>query len=97
VTKRDLRDFGKDLKLWLGTLMVVVATLLFAALHYIPPAHGAELTNSIGVLAADSAAPREPYSCRLFADAQRQCAFGNCDDRRQQRLRRECVCDGGRP
>ena len=39
-TKRDLRDLGKDLKLWLGTLMVVVATLLFAALHYIPPAHG---------------------------------------------------------
>ena len=40
-TKRDLNDLGKDLKLWLGTLMVVVATLLFAALHYIPPTgHG---------------------------------------------------------
>jgi hypothetical protein len=45
------------------------------------------------VLAADS----EPYSCRLFADAQRQCAFGNCDDRQLQRLRRECIRDGGRP
>ena len=41
VSKRDLKDLGKELKLWLGTLMVVVATLLFAALHYIPPTgHG---------------------------------------------------------
>jgi hypothetical protein len=30
-----------QLKLWLGTLMVVVATLLFAAMHYIlPTEHG---------------------------------------------------------
>jgi hypothetical protein len=36
-----LKDLGKELKVWLGTLMVVVATLLFAALHYIPPTgHG---------------------------------------------------------
>jgi hypothetical protein len=40
-SKRDLKDLGKELKLWLGTLMVVVATLLFAAPHYIPPTgHG---------------------------------------------------------
>ena len=40
-SKRDLKDLGKELKLWLGTLMVVIATLLFAALHYIPPTgHG---------------------------------------------------------
>jgi hypothetical protein len=36
-TKRDLGELGKDLKLWLGTLMVVVATVLFGALHYWPP------------------------------------------------------------
>jgi hypothetical protein len=48
------------------------------------------------VLAAE-ASPREPYSCQLQADAARQCAFGQCDDRRQQRLDRECLRDGGRP
>lgn len=53
----------------------------------------------LGVLVAHPAAsaPRDPYSCRLFWDAQRQCAFGSCDDRRLQRLRRECIRDGGRP
>jgi hypothetical protein len=43
------------------------------------------------------AAPREPYACRLHADARRQCAFGNCDHRRLHRLERECLRDGGRP
>jgi hypothetical protein len=37
-TKRDLRELGKDLKLWLGTTIVVVAGLLFTALH-LWPAH----------------------------------------------------------
>jgi hypothetical protein len=51
-------------------------------------------------LAADTssgAPPNEPYSCRLFADEQRKCAFGSCDQRTLERLKRECVRDGGRP
>jgi hypothetical protein len=65
-------------------ILVAVFALFFLAMQIWPAAYG-------------QTPPRELYSCRLFADAQRQCAFGNCDERRQQRLRRECVRDGGRP
>ena len=44
-------------------------------------------------------APREPYSCRLYADAGGHCALLKCDDRgndrRLHRLKRECLRDGG--
>jgi hypothetical protein len=46
--------------------------------------------------AADQA-PDRPYSCRLLDDAQRKCAFGQCDQREIDRLKRECLRDGGRP
>ena len=54
-------------------------------------------------LAATSAqagqAPREPYSCRLYADAGGHCALLNCSDRgndlRLHRLKRKCLRDGG--
>jgi hypothetical protein len=38
-----------------------------------------------------------PYSCRLLYDEQRKCAFGSCDKRTVERLRLECLRDGGRP
>ena len=41
--------------------------------------------------------PQRPYSCRQLDDAQRQCAFGQCDARLLERLRRECLRDGGQP
>ena len=41
--------------------------------------------------------PARPYSCRLLDDAQRKCAFGACDQREIDRLRKECLRDGGRP
>jgi len=42
--------------------------------------------------------PREPpYSCRLLYDEQKKCAFGSCDKRVLERLRNECLRDGGRP
>ena len=47
--------------------------------------------------AGDPPAAREPYSCRLQADAQRQCVFGSCDRRVIERLKGECLRDGGRP
>jgi hypothetical protein len=39
----------------------------------------------------------EPYSCRLLYDEQRKCAFGSCDKHTIERLRKECLRDGGRP
>jgi hypothetical protein len=90
-TKRDLGEM--ELRLTnridrivarLGALVVIVAGLLFTALHYIPPAHGAEPST-------------RPYSCRLLDDAERACAFGACDQRERERLRKECLRDGGRP
>ena len=42
-------------------------------------------------------APKRPYSCHLLDVAERQCAFGACDQRERERLRRECLRDGGRP
>jgi hypothetical protein len=41
--------------------------------------------------------PQRPYSCRLLDDEQRKCAFGQCDARTIDRLRKECLRDGGRP
>jgi hypothetical protein len=43
------------------------------------------------------AAQQRPYSCRLYDDEQRKCAFGSCDARTVDRLRNECLRDGGRP
>jgi hypothetical protein len=67
----------------LGVWLVIVFALFFWAMQIWPPAHGAEL--------------QRPYSCRLLDDAERQCAFGQCDARLLERLRRECLRDGGRP
>jgi hypothetical protein len=46
---------------------------------------------------AAPAEPSRPYSFRLFDDEQRKCAFGSCDARAIERLRKECLRDGGRP
>jgi hypothetical protein len=47
------------------------------------------------VLAADT--QLSPYSCRLLYDEQKKCAFESCDRRVVERLRNECLRDGGRP
>jgi hypothetical protein len=36
---------------------------------------------------------RQPLAASLFGDAQRQCVFGNCDERPLQRFSRECIRD----
>jgi hypothetical protein len=51
----------------------------------------------LGVAPASAAEPDRPYSCRLSDDEQRNCAFGSCDVRTVERLRKECLRDGGRP
>jgi hypothetical protein len=108
-TKRDLKDLGKDLKLWLGGMLIVavavlltgmgtVTTIILNRLSAAPisaPAPRASLGAADIVLAGSP--PQRPYSCRLLDDADRQCAFGQCDTRLLERLQRECLRDGGRP
>jgi len=40
---------------------------------------------------------QRPFSCRLLTDEQKKCAFGSCDQRVVERLKRECLRDGGTP
>jgi hypothetical protein len=72
----------KSAELYLGALIVIVAGLLFTAMHSIPRARGAE-------------PPQRPYSCRQLDDAQRQCGFGQCDARLLERLRRDAYGTAG--
>jgi hypothetical protein len=44
-----------------------------------------------------AAAAETPYSCRLYYDEQKKCSFGSCDAHALQRLKNECLRDGGRP
>jgi len=53
------------------------------------------LVLAIGPAQAEQRQSREPYSCRLLDDEQRKCGYGNCDHRAVERLRRECLRDGG--
>lgn len=55
----------------------------------------AALAGPVSPGAADP--PRRPYSCRLLDAEERKCAFGQCDGRTIDRLRNECLRDGGRP
>ena len=66
------------------TIKAAVSALLVAVVAASAPARAA------------GPEPR-PYSCRLLDDEQRKCAFGSCDARTLDRLRRECLRDGGRP
>ena len=65
----------------------------------IKPAVSALLVVAVAASApARTAGPEQrPYSCRLLDDEQRKCAFGSCDARTLNRLRNECLRDGGRP
>ena len=38
---------------------------------------------------------QRPFSCRLLIAEQRKCAFESCDQRTVERLKRECLRDGG--
>jgi hypothetical protein len=64
-------------------IVAIVLGLFYGAMWLWPPARGAE--------------PARPYSCRLLDDEQKKCAFGSCDARTVDRLRKECLRDGGRP
>jgi hypothetical protein len=55
------------------------------------------LTLAVSPALAADPPRREPYSCQLHYDEQRKCAFGSCDKRTLDRLRNECLRDGGNP
>lgn len=39
---------------------------------------------------------KDPNSCRQYYEVEHNCASGNCEARVQERLKRECLRDGGR-
>jgi hypothetical protein len=59
------------------------------------PAYAALSVQHSNLLFAQALQP--PYSCRRLYEEQKKCAFGNCDARVLERLKRECLRDGGRP
>ena len=65
--------------------MIRLVAWTLAAMVAANAAHGAEQRYE------------RPYSCQLFDAEQRKCAFGSCDKRTVERLRNECLRDGGRP
>ena len=72
------------------TLTAQAVALAAAALVFTPP----RAAIHAGLILA---AEKVPYSCRLLYDEQKKCAFGACDGRVIERLKRECLRDGGRP
>jgi hypothetical protein len=106
-TKRDLGDLGKDLKLWLGGMLIVAVAILLTGMGTVTTI----ILNRLAATAISAPATRtslepanivltaaeRPYSCRLLDDEQRKCAFGSCDVRTVDRLCKECLRDGGRP
>jgi hypothetical protein len=102
--KVDLAELKADLVKWVAGMLVVVVGLTLtgvgtataiilnrlSATAISAPAQ----RTSVGLAAAEL---QRPYSCRLLDEAERQCAFGQCDQRVIDRLRKECLRDGGRP
>jgi hypothetical protein len=102
-TKTDLRELEQRLTIRVGGMLIIAVGLLLAGLgattsillNRLPaPASTPVTPRTSLVLAAE---PQRPYSCRLLDDAERQCAFGQCDQRVIERLRKECLRDSGRP
>jgi hypothetical protein len=73
--------------------------LIFLIVQARPPA--APPVKPAVLLVADSGskpfAKQPPYSCQLFHAEQLKCAFGACDARALDRLKRACLRDGGQP
>ena len=102
-TKADLAEKPCRAYLW-GVMAAMVgaqavalaaAALIFSVLQARPaPLTAVPHANAEALILADE---DRPYSCRLFDDEQRKCAFGSCDMRTVDRLRNECLRDGGRP
>ena len=51
--------------------------------------------TAMPVLAPLANENQRPFSCRLLADEQRKCARESCDQQAIERLKRECLRDGG--
>jgi len=64
--------------------VILAAAALALVIFQMLPAHGA-------------VPPQRPYSCRLLDAAERACALSLCAQRERERLREECLRDGGRP
>ena len=58
---------------------------------------GAAFFADSGTRPVPAAEPRRPYSCQRLDEEVKKCAFGPCDQRVIDYLRKECLHDGGRP
>jgi hypothetical protein len=76
-------------------LLTALGTTTTILLNRLPAATAPAVPQHTSMVLAGEL--QRPYSCRLLDDAERQCAFGQCDARLLERLRRECLRDGGRP
>jgi hypothetical protein len=105
-TKLDLAELKTDLVKWVAGMLVVVVGLTLTGVGTAT----AIILNRLSATAISAPATRtslepanivltaaeRPYSCRLFDDEQRKSAFGSSDARTVDRLRKECLRDGGR-
>jgi hypothetical protein len=95
----------RQMKTFEGRRLAIQAVTAAAAVFAAGGVVGGLLVNLlrcfvlIAVLAAsaNAATDQPPYSCRLYYDEQKKCAFGSCDRRALDRLKNECLRDGGRP
>lgn len=65
---------------------LVVSALIFLILQARP-------VPRASVLAGET----RPYSCRLYDDERRKCAFGSCNQQTLDQLEKDCLIAGGRP
>lgn len=97
----DITALELKLTIRAAVIAMAVATALFGALHLwppvAPPAPPPPHANAASIVLAAEQTAAPPYSCRLYYDEQKKCAFGSCDQRTLDRLKKECLRDGGRP
>jgi hypothetical protein len=96
----------RQMKPFEGRRLVIEAVTAAAAVFAAGGVVGGLLVRTLSALvlvavlaaSASAATPDQvPYSCRLYYDEQKKGAFGQCDRRTIDRLKNECLRDGGRP
>lgn len=55
------------------------------------------LTMAIPAAACAAEQKQPPYPCRVLHNEQKKCPFKNCNAHIVERLKRECLRDGGHP
>ena len=62
------------------------------------PTQSADFNTLLNNLTSNQSQPlSRPYACRRYDDEQRKCAFGQCDKRVIEQLKKDCLIEGGIP